>query len=130
MPLLIFVSVFALGLVALIAYFALSKKSSPAIRWAAIIALILIGLSVAVCLVILFSGPTEAGGTAVVTIAAPPVKEAAPSDDSSFSITIFVAIFLLFLVAVIFFSLREQRRQGQRRPPPQERPSPKERHPR
>jgi hypothetical protein len=112
---LIFVGIFALGLVALIAYFALSKKSSPTIRWTAIAALILIGLSVIVCLVILFSGLGEAEGTASVVIAVP-LAEEAPANSTPFSITIFVAVFLIFLVAVIFFALREQRRQRQQGP--------------
>ncbi|MDR0562435.1 MAG: hypothetical protein LBG73_07070 [Spirochaetaceae bacterium] len=99
------------GLFALIVYFAVSKKSGLLVRWAAIMALILIGLSVVVCLFILFAEP------GVVAVEGPnidfipdreviPVKKADP-----LPLLIFAAIMLLFIAFVVYHALREQYRK-------------------
>ena len=56
---LVFLAIVSVGLLGLIVYFAISPKSSRLLRLAAIIALGAICLSLAVCGIIIFIGPSE-----------------------------------------------------------------------
>jgi amino acid transporter len=102
-----------LGLFGLIVYFAVSKQSGLLIRWAAIIALILIGLSVVVCLFILFSEPNA------VVVEGPnidftPDREVIPVKKSNpLPMLVFAGILLLFIALVVYLGLREQHRKNE-----------------
>ncbi|MDR0568110.1 MAG: hypothetical protein LBG87_02765 [Spirochaetaceae bacterium] len=103
-----------IGLFGLIVYFAISKKSGLLIRWAAIMALILIGLSVVVCLFIILSEP------GVVAVEGPnidfvpdreviPVKKANP-----LPLLLFAGALLLFIAFVMYLALRDQYRNKEK----------------
>lgn len=97
-----------LGLFALIVYFAVSKKSSLFIRWAAIMALIIIGISVMVCLFIIFGEPAAVvvDGPVIQVI---PKEEVIPvKKGDPLPLLIFGVILLLFIAFIIYTALREQ----------------------
>ncbi|MDR2304662.1 MAG: hypothetical protein LBE10_08760 [Treponema sp.] len=100
----------ALIFLGVIVFFAVSKKTEPRLRLAAIIALGIIALAVIVCLILVFSGSSSI-----------PV-EPEPGDflDNSpkqkggglpWIIIIFTFILLGFLGLVIYLALKEQNRQ-------------------
>ncbi|MDR2534678.1 MAG: hypothetical protein LBD29_01435 [Treponema sp.] len=99
-----------IGLFVLIVYFAVSKKSSLLIRWTAIMALILIGISTVVCLFILFAEPEA------IVINGPNIniiseKEATVvSKANPLLLLICAAVLLLFIAFVVYHALQEQQR--------------------
>jgi cytochrome bd-type quinol oxidase subunit 1 len=99
----------ALVLLGLIAWIALSKKSSPAIRRTAVGALILIGLSVILSLILIFSGPKTAVVSGPGTYSSEP---AVPANPPSYSIVFFLAFLLSLLTLIIFFALRKEKKTG------------------
>ncbi|MDR3138287.1 MAG: hypothetical protein LBT95_01300 [Treponema sp.] len=88
----------------LISYFAFSRHSSFFIKRTALIALILIGLSIGVSLLLVFSEPAGKPGTPSIDI---PVEPVVLQDNKNTGII--VGIFLLLFVGlIIFLALREQ----------------------
>jgi amino acid transporter len=94
---------------AFIVFLAFSKKSSPGVRKASIIALVIIGLAFAACsvLVILFGLPAGGTGTANPEIPITPVPE---GKQDIVTILIVAAVVISFMTIVIILSIREQRR--------------------
>ena len=93
-----------------IAYLALSKKTSPMVKKVSIIALILIGISFAVCTIILlvmFGSPVGIRGP-VGDLPVVPVQEA---KQNIIPILVAVGVFFFFLILVIILAIREQRRK-------------------
>ncbi|MDR0998818.1 MAG: hypothetical protein LBL70_07105 [Treponema sp.] len=104
----------ALGFLGVIVYFALSRESSRIVRFAALIALGAVILSVLVCgiIVILNLG----GGEEPVMPDFFATEEPGPPEkDSSLVPAIGVLFLLAFLVAVVIFSFREQKRSVERK---------------
>jgi amino acid transporter len=100
-----------LALFILIVHFAVSKKSSLIIRWAAIMALLIIGISVALCLFIIFGEP------AAVVVKGPtlnimPEEEVTPvKEGDPLPLLLFVLLILVFIAFVVYHALREQYRK-------------------
>jgi uncharacterized BrkB/YihY/UPF0761 family membrane protein len=94
----------------IIAWLALSKKTSPHIKRVAIGALIVILITLVVCtIIIIFSGSR----TVVVRGLAEPPPNSAPAVEgkSNIPLIITLAVIMLFLIWVIFVSIRDQRKQ-------------------
>lgn len=91
------------------AFIALSKKSSPLMRRAAIIALILAGLALAFCsLLLLFLSDKGDGSKGFSVGTLDPVEKA---EADLLPILVFTAAILSIIVIIIFASLREQKKQ-------------------
>jgi preprotein translocase subunit SecG len=89
--------------IAPVAYFALSKKSNPLVRRAAIFALILILAAAIVCGILIFGGPrlpASSGGLS---------QQYSPETPrtSLKALLILMAILFLVIAVIIFFALRE-----------------------
>jgi cytochrome bd-type quinol oxidase subunit 2 len=97
-------------LVALIAYFAISKQTSRAIKIAARIALIVIGLVFAGCAVLLFILGAPAAGKGAAYGDFPVIPEKEPGNQDLLPMLIFALIVLVIIALVIFISLRGQKR--------------------
>jgi uncharacterized protein with PQ loop repeat len=97
-------------LVVLISCLALSKKTSPGLRRTAVVALVLIGLAVAVCSFVLLYliGSSNAGGGIAVEI---PVVPPENSRKSAAPVIVFSAIFLFIIMVVVMASLREKKKR-------------------
>jgi heme/copper-type cytochrome/quinol oxidase subunit 2 len=103
-----FILLAAVSLGAII-YVALSKKSGPRTRVAALIALGLMILSLIVCLVIIFGGAAGAGGDIVIPLDPPEEKTVPPGNDLWVFLAFAVFLIVLFVVVAVL-SLRERRR--------------------
>jgi cytochrome bd-type quinol oxidase subunit 1 len=103
----IFIYIFPVPLVALISYFALSRRSSPLIKRTALAALILIGLSILTSLFVIFR---ELSGKAVAVFEDIPAEPASPQSGNISAAVIFGIFILLFLAMIVFLTLRESRR--------------------
>jgi 4-hydroxybenzoate polyprenyltransferase len=92
---------------ALIVYFAFSKHSNPAVKRAAVIALIVLGISMGVCAMFIFSGH---GGT--LNPLAGEIPDTPVQDDASDLryFLIFGIVFLLFFALIFYISLRERKK--------------------
>lgn len=102
-----FVLILPAAIFFLILYFALSKKSGPLVRKAALITLILLTLSVIISLFFIISGPSETAlGLPVESVPDTPVQN---NNTNLPALIIFVILFLLFLGIIIFILLRERR---------------------
>jgi hypothetical protein len=100
----------AIILLGVIIYFALSKNSPRAVRFAALIALGLVILSVLVCGFIVFTNMQEGGGEPAMTDFLAPAP-APPPAKNNFVALLILAVFLLGVLGlVVFLSLREQRK--------------------
>jgi preprotein translocase subunit SecG len=91
----------------LILYFALSKKSGPAIRKAALITLIILTLCVIVSLALIFN--ESAGVTAGIFVESEGDTPVQSGNTNVLALVVFVLLFLLFLGVIIFTTLREYR---------------------
>ncbi|MHB9291544.1 hypothetical protein Holit_00622 [Hollandina sp. SP2] len=101
----------SLGLFILIVYFALSKRSSLLIKRTAVIALILIGLAVAVSLYLIFSEPAVTLSPGLPT-EIPPDKPVPVKGVTSTPILVGAILLLLFITLIVYISLRDQHRKG------------------
>jgi hypothetical protein len=90
-----------------IIYFAVSLKSEAAVRRAAIIALIVIGLAVIASLIVIFSEPVKATGSGIPGLPAVPVK---PVKTNSLLVLLFSIIFLAFIASILFIAFRQQKK--------------------
>ncbi|MDR2632066.1 MAG: hypothetical protein LBC51_00380 [Treponema sp.] len=110
-PVLILVS---LGVCILNVYFALSKRSSPLIKRTARIALILMGLAVAVSACLIFSEP-------VGTLSAKPPASIPPENPVPVKIVkaspalLVTVLFLLCIAWIVYISMRDQRREEEQK---------------
>jgi heme A synthase len=103
----------ALGFLGVIVYFALSKESSRIVRFAALIALGAVILSVLICGVIVILGLGGGEEEPVMPDFLATEEPAPPAKDNTL-ITILGALFLLaFLVAVAVLSLKEQKKSAE-----------------
>jgi len=110
----IFAGIAALIPVGLIAFLALSKKTSPAIKKASIIALIVIGLAFIACIIILFimlGSPIGVRGR-YAEIPVMPAEQTAK--DNLYTILIAAVMVLFFLIMTIILAIREQRQHYQK----------------
>ncbi|MDR2094687.1 MAG: hypothetical protein LBP76_04110 [Treponema sp.] len=111
MALIIVLSVLSIGLLGLIVFFFFSKKSSRSLKRAALAALIVIGISLAVCGFFIIRGPgvSEAELYLPVTtvVDEPPVKGV-----NILSLLIFLVILTALLGVIIFIGMRDQRRKA------------------
>jgi Na+-driven multidrug efflux pump len=94
----------------LIVYFALSKKSSHGVKNAAIVALIIVALSVLVSVVIVFIF-----GQPIAVVGSEPVREIIEEEvkvveDNFLTMLIVAVFFLLLLIVIVYFALKEQKR--------------------
>ncbi|MDR2519136.1 MAG: hypothetical protein LBD13_06985 [Spirochaetaceae bacterium] len=119
-----------LALFILIIHFAVSKKSSLIIRWAAIMALIIIGVSLALCLFIIFSDPAAVAVKGPAITLMPEEEIAAVKEGDPLPLLLFGILLLLFIALVVYLSLREQYRKkagaqgAEKKPPPSAPPRP------
>ncbi|MDR2393788.1 MAG: hypothetical protein LBD93_06510 [Treponema sp.] len=104
----------SLCLFILIVYFALSKRSSPLIKRTAVIALILIGIAVAVSVYLIYSEP-------VATLSTKPPSTIPPENPvpvrvvKTTPVLIVTVLFFLFIAWIVYISLRDQRREEERK---------------
>ncbi|MFP3090467.1 hypothetical protein LQZ21_09095 [Treponema sp. TIM-1] len=103
----IFVLLLPAAVFLLILYFALSKKSDPLVKKAALITLILLTLSVIISLVLIFSKPAEE--TISIAVESTPGTPVKANNTNLPALIIFILLFLLFLGVIIFILLRERR---------------------
>jgi NADH:ubiquinone oxidoreductase subunit 6 (subunit J) len=103
----VFVYVLPIPLLLLISYFALSRHSSPMIKRTALAALILVGLSVLVSLIVVIS---ESSGKAGVIVADIPAEPVAAQTTNIIATVVFGIFMLFFLALIVFLTLQEQRR--------------------
>jgi hypothetical protein len=90
-------------------YLALSKKTGPAIRIAALIALGLMVVSVIVCLVLAFTGGPAVSTGPILPVIEP--HEKLPAAGSNLAVLFGLIVFLLALfILVAILSLRERKR--------------------
>jgi hypothetical protein len=92
---------------AMISYFAVSKRSGPRIRRTAVIVLILLGVSMAVCAGLIFVGSPVHTGSLDRDLPVAPV-EAVQAD---YGAVIVFGIFFLFFFGVIFYLIFQERRR-------------------
>ena len=99
------------GLLGLIIYFAVSPKSSRLLKLAAVVALGLIGLSIAICGFFLIRGPSEGNDP----LPLPVFQDASPKpvkNNNVIVMLVFLAVLLFILGASIYVSLRDQKKAG------------------
>jgi MFS family permease len=108
----VFYFVIPLALIALgaIVYAALSKKSGPRTRRAALIALAFMLLSVIVCAVLILTGVAgvEGGELRPPDL---PVEETVPPGNDLWVLLAFILFFAVLFVVVAILSFREERRR-------------------
>ena len=117
-------AILSLGLLGLIIFFAFSPKSSRLLKWAAIIALVLIGLSIVVCGIFLILGP----GQGTNDIAIPDFQDVSPKPASNGGIVgalISLVVLLAALVVVISLAMRNEQRTKSKSLPVQKAEKPK-----
>jgi heme/copper-type cytochrome/quinol oxidase subunit 4 len=107
---LVFGAILSLGILAVIIYLALSKKSGKFIRLAAVIALVVIGISLIVSLVILLGGPSGSPKPAIGDF---PVKPAAPANTDVGYLVTFLVMVLLLLGLIVYVAMREKKQKGE-----------------
>ncbi|MDR2758759.1 MAG: hypothetical protein LBB78_05215 [Spirochaetaceae bacterium] len=98
----------------LILYFALSRKSGPLVKKAALITLIILTLSVVISLLLIFS--ESSGETLGVPVESSPDTPVKANSTNIPALIIFVLLFLLFLGVIIVTLLRERRETAPRQP--------------
>jgi hypothetical protein len=102
------------ALLGVIIYFALSPKSSKALRVTALIALGVIILSMLVCLIIIIAGLGSTGKEPVMPDFLAQEAPPAAAQGNFFILFLLAAFLLVFLGVVVFLSLRERKRQMDR----------------
>jgi membrane associated rhomboid family serine protease len=103
----IFFYILPVPFLALICYFALSRKSTPLIKRTALIALGVVGLAVLASLFVVFGEPFSKAGPIPAAVSS---EAAAPQKSNIGAIVAFAVSLLLFLVLTVFLSAREHRR--------------------
>jgi uncharacterized membrane protein len=111
MALIIVLSIISIGLLGLIVFFFFSKKSSRSLKRAALAALIVIGLSLAICGFFIIRGPAASEAELYLPLAAvtnePPVKGV-----NVLGLLIFLVILVALLGLIIFIGMRDQRKKA------------------
>jgi heme/copper-type cytochrome/quinol oxidase subunit 4 len=105
--------IFSIGLLGVIAFLALSKKSDKLIKKLAFFALILIGVSIVLstAIVIIFAKPPEE--PIEFQIPGLMVPQPKTSDSSNnIMVLIFAIVLVLFLAMIIYLSLKEQKKKN------------------
>ena len=113
-------AIFSAGLLGLIIYFAFSPKSSRLLRRVAIIALVLIGLSLGICSIFLIMGPSKDPGD----IPLPPflnTPKAPAKKGNLIEILIFLVILALIMALITVLVRRDHRKKAEeaKKPKPQ-----------
>ena len=107
----IFIGFAALIPAGIIAYLALSKKTSPAVKKVSVIALVIITLSFIACTIILviMLGSSAGNSRGFIDL---PVMPAQETKRDIFPVIVASAAVLFFLILVIVLALREQRKKS------------------
>ena len=100
---LIVLGILSVGLLGLIIKFAVSPKSSRQLRMAAIIALVLIVLSIGVCVIILIRGPSKTPGDFPLPVFQ---GDAQPVKKNNLPAILSYVVLLLFIVGLMVYVLR------------------------
>jgi hypothetical protein len=111
MALIIVLSVLSVGLLGLIVFFFFSKKSSPALKRAALGALIAIGLSLGVCGFFIIRGPAVSEAELyfpVVTVTDQPAVQGTNIPG----LFVFLLILVALLGLIIFVGMRDQKKKA------------------
>jgi cbb3-type cytochrome oxidase subunit 3 len=102
----------AAGLLIMMFYFFLSKKSSKGLKLLALAALILSGVAVSVCgffIAFGFSVEAKEGAMEQIIFNEPPV----PAQDTSMTgFAVFLAVLIIFFTVIIFLAVRDQKRKA------------------
>ena len=109
-PMPIVLIIFSVGLLGVIIYFVVSPKSSRLLRISGIIALGLIGLSLAVCGFFLIKGPSQGE----VFLPLPFLPDDAPQPAKKTNIPVIISFLLVFLVIlglIVITSIKEKQRK-------------------
>ena len=101
--------VIGLGILGVMVYLALSKKSRFWIRVAALVALGLMIAAVIVSLIIILLGMVSVVKDSIIVD--PDIPPAPPAEGNSVLILIFILFLIALFVTVLILSLREQRRK-------------------
>jgi heme/copper-type cytochrome/quinol oxidase subunit 2 len=110
---LIFLGIFAAALLGGMIYTFLSRKSTKAIKLAALIALVLSGISLAVCsiFIVFNAGKVSSEGLYPAPV---PVEKAPVSSGNDILVIVIVLIILLAFFGFIFFlGLRDQKKKAE-----------------
>ena len=116
-------AILSAGLLGLIIYFAFSPKSSKLLRRVAIIALVLIGLSLGICSIFLIMGPSKDPGD----IPLPPflnTPKAAPKKGNLVEILVFLVILALIMALIIVLVSRDHKKKAEEAKKPKPKPQP------
>ena len=106
--------IIGLGILIVMIYLALSKKTSNTTRIAALIALGLMVLAIVVSLVLIFFGGSLVRVTEIVPDPEAPLTQAQPQASGDSLLIVVCIVFLLALfVLVMIFSLKESRKKSQ-----------------
>jgi preprotein translocase subunit YajC len=111
MGLIIVLSILSAGLLGLIVYFFFSKKSSRALKRAALAALIVIGLSLGVCGFFIVRGP-GVSDDAVYTLPVAVTEETPVKDTNIPGLLVFMVLLLALLGVIIFIGMRDQKKKA------------------
>jgi cytochrome bd-type quinol oxidase subunit 2 len=106
MVLLLIPSLIALGF---IFYFAVSKKSPPAVRRLALIALILAAAALIICVIFIIAAPSREAEPGLVTLPIP-VEPVTPVQKTNWQELAIFSLLFLFLLLFIFVLARKDRR--------------------
>ena len=102
--------ILSLGLLGLIIYFAISRKSSRRLKFAAIIALACIGVSLIICGYFIIRGP----GADKAALPFPALVDGpAPVKQRNIADLIILAVLVAVVGVVIFISLRDKRKKAE-----------------
>jgi len=106
---LVVLAILSVALLGLIIYFAVSSRSSRLLKLSALIALGLIGLSVLICGVFLFIGPSQKASDLVL----PAFLEEGPKARSGnlMALVVFLITVLFIVSLIIFIPMREKRKK-------------------
>jgi cbb3-type cytochrome oxidase subunit 3 len=91
-----------------IIFIAVSPKSEPMVRRAAIIALAVIGVAVIASLILIFSQPVKVINAGVPGLPAVPAKD---TQTTSMAVLIFSIFFLLFIAGILYIAFSRQKKQ-------------------
>ncbi|GHV95491.1 hypothetical protein AGMMS50293_18110 [Spirochaetia bacterium] len=103
--------IFGLVILAAMVYLAISKKSTPMIRLASLIALGVMITTVIICLFLIFFG-TAAPVDESIVIVSDPVNAASRAGGNFLVLLLFVLFLVGLFVTVLVISLKEQRKSA------------------
>ena len=100
--------ILSLGLLGVIIYFAVSPKSSRLLKLSALIALGVIGLSIAICVIFLIKGPSQ--DPAAISLPVFQDTPTAPAKKGNVPAVLFFVAVLLGIVGLIVIAVRREKK--------------------